>query len=106
MYPGKIDAHLANQAERKEHDERVNAGVLMKRRHLEEFIAKNKARASTATRAKSKEKQLEKLETIAIAADEPTPSMRAPVVERRRGAALRCKDLAIEIGRASCRERV
>ncbi|MBL8851984.1 MAG: ABC-F family ATP-binding cassette domain-containing protein, partial [Planctomycetaceae bacterium] len=95
MFPGKIDAHLANQAERKEHDERVNAGVLMKRRHLEEFIAKNKARASTATRAKSKEKQLEKLETIAIAADEPTPSIRSPLVEPRRGAALRCKDVAI-----------
>jgi len=95
MYPGKIDAHIANQAERREHDERVNAGVLMKKRHLEEFIAKNKARASTATRAKSKEKQLEKLETIAIAADEPTPSIRAPVVEPRRGPALRCMDLAI-----------
>jgi ATP-binding cassette, subfamily F, member 3 len=95
MYPGRIDSHLANQAERREHDERVNAGVMMKKRHLEEFIAKNKARASTATRAKSKEKQLEKLETIAIAAEEPTPSIRAPLVEPRRGAALRCVDLAI-----------
>ena len=95
MYPGKIDAHIANQAERREHDERVNAGVLMKMRHLEEFIAKNKARASTATRAKSKEKQLEKLETVAIAADEPVPSMRPPQIEPRRGAALRCLELSI-----------
>ena len=95
MYPGKIDAHIANQTERREHDERVNAGVLMKKRHLEEFIAKNKARASTATRAKSKEKQLEKLETVAIAADEPVPSMRAPQIEPRRGTALRCVEVAI-----------
>ena len=73
----------------------MNAGVLAKKKNLEEFIAKNKARASTATRAKSKEKQLLKLETIEIAADEPTVSIRAPLVEPRRGSALRCVDLAI-----------
>ena len=95
MFPGKIDAYQQNQQERRKQDERVNAGVLAKKRHLEEFIAKNKARASTATRAKSKEKQLLKLETIEIAADEPTVSIRAPQVEPRRGSALRCVDLAI-----------
>ena len=62
MFPGKIDAFLEYQQERREHDERTNATVLAKRRQLEEFIAKNKARASTATRARSKSKQLEKLE--------------------------------------------
>jgi len=95
MYPGKVDAYRENREERKKQDERVNAGVLAKKRHLEEFIAKNKARASTATRAKSKEKQLLKLETIEIAADEPTVSIRAPQVEPRRGSALRCVDLTI-----------
>src|SRR4051794_36380939 len=63
-FPGRIDAFLDYQRERREHDVRSNAAVLAKRRHLEEFIAKNKARASTATRAKSKEKQLDKLETV------------------------------------------
>ena len=95
MYPGKINAYRENKKERKKQDERVNAGVLAKKKHLEEFIAKNKARASTATRAKSKEKQLEKLETVEIAADEPTVSIRPPQVEPRRGAALRCVALAI-----------
>ena len=95
MYPGKIDAHRENQELRKKQDERVNAGVLAKKKHLEEFIAKNKARASTATRAKSKEKQLNKLETIEIAPEEPTVSIRPPQVEPRRGAALRCVDLTI-----------
>ena len=95
MFPGKIDAYLEFQKERKEHEERVNAGVLAKKKHLEEFIAKNKARASTATRAKSKEKQLDKLEVLEIAADEPTVNIRPPQVEPRRGPALRCVDLAI-----------
>ncbi|MDX1946108.1 MAG: ABC-F family ATP-binding cassette domain-containing protein [Pirellulaceae bacterium] len=95
MYPGKIDAFLEFQRERREHDERANAAVLSKKRHLEEFIAKNKARASTATRARSKSKQLEKLEEIEIAADEPTANIRAPQVQPRKGSALRCRDLAI-----------
>src|SRR4051812_22575472 len=66
MFPGDVDAYLANVAERREHDERVNATTLSKRRQLETFIAKNKARASTATQAKSKAKQLERLELIHI----------------------------------------
>lgn len=95
MYPGKIDAFLEYQRERREHDERSNAAVLAKRRHLEDFIARNKARASTATRAKSKSKQLERLELVEIEADDPTARIRAPLVEPRQGHALRCTDLAI-----------
>src|SRR5579862_9584636 len=32
MFPGKIDAHLENQRERREHDERMNAAIMAKRR--------------------------------------------------------------------------
>ena len=95
MFPGKIDDFLEFQQERREHDERANAAVMAKRRHLEEFIAKNKARASTATRARSKSKQLERLETVDIATDEPTAKIRAPLVEPRQGPALRCRVLTI-----------
>ncbi len=95
MYPGKIDAFLTHQAERRLQDERTNATVLAKRRQLEEFIAKNKARASTATRAKSKSKQLERLETIEVFGDEPSARIRPPEVEPRKGPAVRCRDLSI-----------
>jgi ATP-binding cassette subfamily F protein 3 len=95
MFPGKIDEFLVFQQERREHDQRTNAAVLAKRRQLEEFIAKNKARASTATRARSKSKQLERLETVQIDSDEPTARIRAPLVEPRKGPALRCRGLAI-----------
>src|SRR6478735_7197066 len=44
MYPGKIDEFLQFQEERREHDVRSNAAVMSKRRQLEEFIAKNRAR--------------------------------------------------------------
>ncbi len=94
-YPGKVDAYLQFERDRREHDERANAGILAKKRHLEDFIARNKARASTAALAQSKAKALEKLETVEIAADEPTASIRAPRVEPRKGAAVRCRELAI-----------
>jgi ATP-binding cassette subfamily F protein 3 len=95
MFSGKIDAFLENQTERRERDERTNATVLAKRRHLEEFIAKNKARASTATRARSKSRQLEKLDLIQIDSDEPTAKIRAPEVEPRKGPAVRCREVSI-----------
>src|SRR5256714_3621417 len=94
-YPGKVDAYLEYQREQRTHEERSNVSILAKRRHLEEFIAKNKARAATATLAKSKSKQLERLELTDIASDEPVASIRAPRVEPRKGPALRCRDLAI-----------
>ncbi len=95
MFPGKIDAFLEFQREQREHLERSNAAVLSKRKHLETFIAKNKARASTATQARSKAKQLERLEITEIAADEATAVIRAPQIEPRQGPALRCLNLAI-----------
>jgi ATP-binding cassette subfamily F protein 3 len=94
-FPGKVDAFLEFQSEQREHEERSNETILAKRRHLEDFIARNKARASTATLARSKAKQLERLELADIAGDEPTARIRAPRVEPRKGPALRCSDLAI-----------
>jgi len=94
-FPGKIDAYIEYQKEKKQHEERSNAAVLAKKKHLEDFIARNKARASTASLAQSKAKALEKLEMTEIAGPEPVANIRAPRVDARRGIALRCKDLAI-----------
>ncbi|MBI3839899.1 MAG: ABC-F family ATP-binding cassette domain-containing protein [Planctomycetia bacterium] len=95
LYPGPVDAFLEYQRERREHDERVNAAIMAKRRQLETFIDKNRARASTASQARSKGKQLERLRTIEIAGAEATANIRAPLVEPRKGPALRCANLAI-----------
>src|SRR5579862_124971 len=94
-YPGKVDAYLEYQRDKREHDERSNETIQAKRRHLEEFIAKNKARAATATLARSKSKQLERLEMNQIAGPEPTVRIRPSRVEPRKGPALRCRGLAI-----------
>ncbi len=94
-FPGKVDAYLQFEQERRLHDERSNETILAKRRHLEDFIARNKARAATATLARSKSKQLERLELNEVAGDEPTANIRAPRVEPRKGPALRCRGLSI-----------
>jgi ATP-binding cassette subfamily F protein 3 len=95
LYPGQVDAFLTYQEERLEHDRRVNAAVMSKQQQLQKFIDKNKARASTATQARSKSKQLEKLQTIEIATELPTANIRAPRVKPRGGPAVRCEDVAI-----------
>lgn len=95
MFPGKVDAFLEFQKEQRERDIRSNETIMSKRRHLEEFIAKNKARAATATLARSKSKQLERLELNEIVGAESTANIRPPQVEPRKGNALRCINLAI-----------
>lgn len=94
-FPGKVDAYMEFVRERREHDERSNEAIMTKRKQLEEFIARNRARAATAKLAQSKSKMLEKLETTEIIYDEAKVFIRAPQIEARKGIALRCKDLAI-----------
>lgn len=95
MYPGKVDEFLEFQAERNEHNQRVNAATEAKRKQLQEFVDKNRARASTATRAKSKSKMLEKLEFVDVQSSQASAVIRAPMVEPRKGPAMRCIDLTI-----------
>jgi ATP-binding cassette subfamily F protein 3 len=97
-FPGKVDAFLEYQQERRLHAERANASVLARKRELEDFIARNKARASTASRAKSKTKELERLELEEIATDEPTAAIQCPAIQPRKGPAARCTNLSIGYG--------
>ncbi|MFK8113442.1 MAG: ABC-F family ATP-binding cassette domain-containing protein [Rubripirellula sp.] len=95
MFPGKIGAFLEFREERREHDRRVNATVINKQKQLQRFIDKNRANASTASQARSKAKQLEKLQTTEISVDEPTVNIRAPRVNPRQGTAVRCEGMSI-----------
>ncbi|QDV87262.1 ABC-F family ATP-binding cassette domain-containing protein [Planctomycetes bacterium TBK1r] len=95
MYPGKIDRFLEFREERREHDRRVNATVAAKQKQLQRFIEKNRANASTASQARSKAKQLERLQTSEVEVDEPTVHIRAPRVTPRQGTVMRTEELAI-----------
>ena len=95
MYPGKIDKFLEYQKEQREHDLRVNAATMAKQKQLEKFVNKNRAKASTASQARSKQKQLDRLNLIDIEASARTAHIQAPLVKPRQGAAVRCEDLVI-----------
>jgi ATP-binding cassette subfamily F protein 3 len=95
LFPGNVDTYLASIEERREHDRRVNATTLTKRRQLETFIAKNRAKASTASQAKNKAKQLDRLKLIEIEDAEAEVRLRFPEIEPRQGPAVRTERLAI-----------
>ncbi len=95
MFPGKIAKFLEFQKERREHDLRVNQSVQSKQKQLEKFIARNRAGANTASQARSKQKQLDRLKTTEIETDEARAHIRAPIVSPRQGTVLRCTDLTI-----------
>ena len=95
LYPGKIGPYLEKIEEDRVRDERTNASVVAKQKQLQRFIEKNKARATSASQARSKQKQLDRLQTKDIESDLPTASMRAPVVEPRQGPAVQCLELSI-----------
>lgn len=98
LYSGKVDSFLAFERQQREHDERTNAITLAKRQQLETFIAKKRGHPNTATQAKAKAKQLERLELKVIENAEKTVRMKVPRVEARSGPALRCMDLHIGYG--------
>lgn len=98
MYPGPIEDYLSHREERREQDERNNAALLAKQKQLERFIEKNRANANTASQARSKSKQLERLQsqTVEIVADEAVAHIRCPRIdEPRQGPAVRCENVSI-----------
>ncbi|MEN1681342.1 MAG: ABC-F family ATP-binding cassette domain-containing protein [Planctomycetota bacterium] len=95
MFPGDVDSYLANLDERREHDKRKNQATATKRKQLEKFIVENRANANTASQARSKAKQLERLEMIEVAGEEARVHFSFPEVQPRQGPAARAEDLAI-----------
>jgi len=97
LYPGNVEAFLVYEQEQHEHDQRSNAAIFSKRAQLETFIAKNRVGANTASQARSKAKQLERLNATVKVIDraEKSVRMKVPQVEARSGPALRCMDLSI-----------
>lgn len=97
MFNGNVDAYLEWQKEQLLHDERTNDTLQAKRKQLERFIAKNRARANTASQARSKAKEVERIraQEKELVTPEATVQIRIQPIEARKGLALRCEDLSI-----------
>ena len=95
LYPGDIEDYFEFKEERLAQKMAQNRAVEKKREQLQEFVDRFKARAATATRAKSKMKQMAKLKTIEIAHPMSSVRIKIPQVEAKGGVAMQCTDLSI-----------
>jgi ATP-binding cassette subfamily F protein 3 len=98
VFPGDIDTYQRYKEERDAMRERFNKNIEEQREHLADFINRFRAKASKATQAQSKLKQLHKLNTIDIDPPLPTIRLRIPQVEFRKTFALRTHELTIGYG--------
>lgn len=95
LYPGNIEDYFEQKEELLRQKMAYNKTVEKKREQMQEFIDRFKAKASTASRAKSKVKQMQKLKTIEIAHPMGSVNIRIPEIEKKGGLALACQDLKI-----------
>ncbi|HTL47085.1 MAG TPA: ATP-binding cassette domain-containing protein [Verrucomicrobiae bacterium] len=95
LYPGNIEDYFEFKEENRAQQIAYNRTVEKKREQLQEFVDRFKAKASTATRAKSKMKQISKLKTIEIAHTLAAAKIRIPSVENKAGIALQCSGLSV-----------
>jgi ATP-binding cassette subfamily F protein 3 len=88
LYPGGYDAFETQRAERLAQLESARANQAAQRARLQDYIARNSARASTAKQAQSRAKALARMAPIAAVAEDPSlsfdfpspPEMKPPLV--------------------------
>jgi ATP-binding cassette subfamily F protein 3 len=78
LYPGGYDAFERQRAERMAQLAAAKANQDAQRAKLQDYVARNSARASTAKQAQSRQKMLAKMQPIAELANDPTLSFGFP----------------------------
>ena len=78
LYPGGYDAFERQRAERQAQLASAKAKQQAEREKLQEYVARNSARASTAKQAQSRAKMLGRMQPIAELIDDPTLSFDFP----------------------------
>jgi len=94
-FPQALEEYLAYKAEQIEMKQRFNVKIEREKKHLQKFVDRFSAKASKASQAQSKLKQIKKLHTIEILNPMKTSKIRIPKVEEKHGIALDLDDLAI-----------
>ncbi|MBI2884555.1 MAG: ABC-F family ATP-binding cassette domain-containing protein [Candidatus Omnitrophica bacterium] len=95
LYPGTVEEYLIFKAEQEAQAISYNQTIESKRKQLQTFVNRFKAKASKASQARSKMKQIEKLKPIDLAEAQHNVQIKIPAIQRRQGPALSCDALAI-----------
>ncbi|MBI4387844.1 MAG: ABC-F family ATP-binding cassette domain-containing protein [Candidatus Omnitrophica bacterium] len=95
LYPGDIEEYFEFKEGLLVQKQAYNRGVEKKREQLQAFVDRFRAKASTASRAQSKLKQIQKLKTIEITHQAGSIRIYIPKIEPKTGIAFASKDLTI-----------
>ncbi len=95
FYPGSLDEYLDHKELKKKTDERYNKKIKRQRVHLQKFVDRFRYKASKASQAQSKIKQIERLTEVSIIQSLKTAQIFIPPIESKKGLALRIEDLSI-----------
>ena len=95
LYPGTVEEYLTFKQEQEAQTISYNETIESKRKQLQTFVDRFHAKASKASQARSKMKQIEKLKPIELASAQSHVKIKIPAVAHRQGIAFRCEDLNI-----------
>ncbi|MGE4169751.1 MAG: ABC-F family ATP-binding cassette domain-containing protein [Candidatus Margulisiibacteriota bacterium] len=95
FYEGDVEAYFQYKQEKVAHAERYNKTIEKKQQQLQTFVDRFKAKASKASAAQSKMKQLAKLKTIDIDQPLSSVSIRLPQVPVKKGLGMAAHNLTI-----------
>ncbi|HTM67902.1 MAG TPA: ABC-F family ATP-binding cassette domain-containing protein [Candidatus Binatia bacterium] len=95
LFPQGIEAYLDYKEKRAEEIERENRKIDARKRHLQAFVDRFRYKASKASQAQSKLKQIARLARIEIEHPIATAEIRIPAPKIKKGIAVRCEGLAI-----------
>ena len=94
-YPGDIEEYLAHKEAQADLARRYNKKIEREKAHLQSFVDRFRYKASKASQAQSKLKQITRLKTIDILNPLSTSRIRIPEIEERKGTAFSSHELAI-----------
>ena len=100
LYPGGYDAFEKQRAERAAQLASAKASQDAQRARLQDYVARNSARASTAKQAQSRAKMLARMQPIAALMEDPTLSFDFPDPEELRSPMITLEQAAVGYGEA------
>ncbi len=106
LYPGGYDQFERQRAERQAQIASARARQQVERERLQDYVARNSARASTAKQAQSRAKALAKLQPIAELIDDPSLSFDFPNPDELRPPLITLDLAAVGYGEAPVLERL
>lgn len=95
LYPRPLEDYLAFKEEQLEVKQKYNLKVEQKQKDLQAFVDRFRAKATKARQAQSKIKLINALKKIDIPHPISTVRINIPETEKKRGVALRCKNMSI-----------